>query len=169
MGNREKQALVLRRTQASRKEQKKKQVLKAIQEIIENSQPLTFKNIATVAGCSVSYLYKWDNIKDYIHSLQKEKETTLNKIEKPESKYQPHSLETLHQVAKNKIHKLEEEVRELKCQNEILRGHVAEIYEIRDDNERLTEQLRQLTITNNKGNKVIPISSPRKIVSPSDE
>ena len=63
MVNREKQAEVLRRTQALRKEQKKEQVLKAIQEIQKHSKPLTFKNIATVAGCSVSYLYKWDDIK----------------------------------------------------------------------------------------------------------
>ncbi|MEO1560702.1 MAG: DUF6262 family protein, partial [Cyanobacteria bacterium J06632_19] len=51
-----------------------------MQEIIKHSQPLTFKNIATVAGCSVSYLYKWDDIKAYIHELQQHKETTLNQI-----------------------------------------------------------------------------------------
>ena len=165
MVNREKQALVLRRTQASRKEQKKKQVLKAIQEIIENSQPLTFKNIATVAGCSVSYLYKWNDIKAYIHELQQDKETTLNKIENPERLYQPHSLKTLHQAASCKIRNLEEEIRELKRQNEILRGHVAEIYEIRDENERLRTKLRELTIANNKSNKVVPIQSPIKVSS----
>ncbi len=57
MVDREKQAEVLRRTQAKRKEQKKEQVLKAIAEIQKHSKPLTFKNIATVAGCSISYLY----------------------------------------------------------------------------------------------------------------
>ncbi len=158
MVNREKQADVLRRTQAKRKEQKKEQVLKAIQEIQKHSKPLTFKNIATVAGCSVSYLYKWDDIKAYIHELQQKKETTLNPLEEPEGKYQPHSLKTLHQVAKDKIHKLEEEIRELKRQNEILRGHVAEIYEIRDDNERLRTQLRELT-NSNSSSQIIPIRS----------
>ncbi|NJM22630.1 MAG: transposase [Richelia sp. SM1_7_0] len=161
MVNREKQASVLRRTQAIRKDIKKEQVLKAIQEIKKHSQPLTFKNIATLAGCSVSYLYKWDDIKTYIHELQKEIETTLNQIEEPEVKYQPHSLKTLHQVASYKIRQLEGEIRELKRQNEILRGHVAEIYEIKDENERLRTQLRELTISNNK---VIPIQTS-KIVS----
>ncbi|BAY86052.1 hypothetical protein NIES267_55580 [Calothrix parasitica NIES-267] len=140
--NREKQTLVLRRTQAFRKEQKKKQVLKAIQEIIKHSQPLTFKNIATVAGCSVSYLYKWDDIKAYIHELQQHKETTLNQIKEPIDKYQPHSFKDLYQIAKDKICNLDSEIKELKRQNEILRGHVAEIYEIRDENKRLLELLK---------------------------
>ena len=158
MVNREKQAEVLRRTQAKRKEQKKEQVLKAIQEIQKQKKPLTFKNIATVAGCSVSYLYKWDDIKAYIHELQQKKETTLNSLEEPEGKDRPHSLKTLHQVAKDKIRKLEEEIRELKRQNEVLRGHVAEIYEIRDENERLRSQLRELT-SSNSSSKIIPIRS----------
>jgi hypothetical protein len=158
MVNREKQAEVLRRTQAKRKEQKKDQVLKAIQKILKEKKPLTFKNIATVSGCSVSYLYKWDDIKAYIHELQNQKETTLNSLEEPEDKERPHSLKTLHQVAKDKIHKLEEEIRELKRQNEILRGHVAEIYEIRDENERLRSQLRELT-SSNSSSKIVPIRS----------
>jgi ferritin-like protein len=103
MVNREKQAEVLRRTQAKRKEQKKEQVLKAIQELLKQKKPLTFKNIATVSGCSVSYLYKWDDIKAYIHELQQQKETTLNSLEEPEGKDRPHSLKTLHQVAKDRI------------------------------------------------------------------
>lgn len=158
MVNREKQAEVLRRTQAKRKEQKKEQVLKAIQELLKQKKPLTFKNIATVSGCSISYLYKWDDIKAYIHELQQQKETTLNSLEEPEGQDRPHSLKTLHQVAKDRIRKLEEEIRELKHQNEILRGHVAEIYEIRDENERLRTQLREL-ISPDSSSKIIPIRS----------
>ena len=160
MVDREKQAEVLRRTQAKRKEQKKEQVLKAIAEIQKQKKPLTFKNIATVAGCSISYLYKWDEIKAYIHELQQKKETTLNSLEK-DSKDRPHSLKTLHQVAKDKIRKLEAEIKELKHQNEIFRGHVAEIYEIRDENERLRNQLRELT-SPNSASKVVPITTPIK-------
>ncbi|MDJ0574075.1 MAG: DUF6262 family protein [Xenococcaceae cyanobacterium MO_234.B1] len=160
MVDREKQAEVLRRTQAKRKEQKKEQVLKAIAEIQKQKKPLTFKNIATVAGCSISYLYKWDEIKAYIHELQQKKETTLNSLEE-DSKHRPHSLKTLHQVAKDKIRKLEAEIKELKHQNEILRGHVAEIYEIRDENERLRNQLRELT-SPNPSSKVVSITTPIK-------
>lgn len=160
MVNREKQAEVLRRTQAKRKEQKKEQVLKAIAEIQKHSKPLTFKNIATVAGCSISYLYKWDEIKAYIHSLQHQKQTTINPIEE-DNKERPHSLKTLHEVAKQRIRDLEATVRELKHQNEKLRGHVTEIYELRDENERLRTQLREL-ISPASSSKVIPIQASAK-------
>ncbi len=72
---------ILRRTQAKRKEQKKEQVLKAIAEIRQQKKPLTFRNISTVAGCSISYLYKWDEIKAYIHELQHQKQTTINSVQ----------------------------------------------------------------------------------------
>ena len=143
--SRDKQTSVLRRTQANRKEQKKEQVLKGIQEILKQKKPLTFKNIATVAGCSVSYLYKWNDIKAYIHELQQKGETTLNSLEEPRRVDRPHSLKTLYQVTKDKIRKLEDEIGELKHQNEVLRGHVAQIYETRDENERLRTKLRELT------------------------
>ncbi|MEH2084585.1 MAG: DUF6262 family protein [Nostoc sp.] len=138
--NRDKQAEVLRRTQAQRKEQKKEQVLKAIQEILAQKQPLTFANIANVNGCSISYLYKWDDIKAYIHNIQHEKETQLNLLEQKDLK--PHSLKTLHKVARQRIRQLEAEIRELKHQNEKLKGHVAEIYELRDECDRLRSQLQ---------------------------
>ncbi|OUL36933.1 transposase [Nostoc sp. T09] len=139
--NRDKQAEVLRRTQAQRKEQKKEQVLKAIKVILDQKQPLTFAKIANVSGCSISYLYKWDEIKAYIHELQQEKETKLNPLEEKDPR--PHSLKTLHEVARQRIRELEAEIRELKHQNEKLRGHVAEIYELKDECDRLRSQLRE--------------------------
>ncbi|MGB5634312.1 MAG: DUF6262 family protein [Waterburya sp.] len=158
--SREKQAEVLRRTQAKRKEQKKEQVLKAIAEIQKQKKPLTFKNIATVAGCSISYLYKWDEIKAYIHELQQQKKTTLNPLEE-DNKERPHSLKTLHEVAKQRIHDLEATIKDLKHQNEKLRGHVTEIYELRDGNERLRTQLREL-MNPTLSSKVIPIQASGK-------
>ncbi|MBG1268562.1 DUF6262 family protein [Nostoc sp. WHI] len=152
--NRDKQAEVLRRTQAQRKEQKKEQVLKAIQEILAQKQPLTFANIANVAGCSISYLYKWDEIKAYIHDIQHEKETQLNPLEEKDPR--PHSLKTLHEVARQRIRQLEAEIRELKHQNEKLKGHVAEIYELRDECDRLRSQLREKASTNSS-TKIVPI------------
>lgn len=160
MANREKQAEVLRRTQAKRKEQKKEQVLKAIAQIQKQKKPLTFKNIATVAGCSISYLYKWDEIKAYIHELQQQNQNTLNPIEE-DNKDRPHSIKTLHEVAKQRIRDLEATIKDLKHQNEKLRGHVAEIYELRNENERLRTQLREL-INPTLSSKVIPIQTSTK-------
>jgi predicted ribosome quality control (RQC) complex YloA/Tae2 family protein len=164
--NREKQAEVLRRTQAERKEQKKQQVLKAIQEIINQKQPLTFANIATVAGCSIAYLYKWAEITDYIHELQQQQKTQLHPLEEGDPK--PHSLKTLHEVARNRIRQLEAEIKDLKNQNEKLRGHVSEIYELRDECERLRHQLRELT-NPNPSSKVVPIRIVTQVTSPVNE
>ena len=158
--NREKQAEVLRRTQAQRKEQKKEQVLKAVQEIMAQKKSLTFANIAKVAGCSVSYLYKWDEIKAYIHELQQKENTQLNPLEEPEAR--PNSLKTLHEVARQRIKDLEAEIKDLKQQNEKLRGHVVEIYELRDECERLRKQLRELMNTQIAPSKVIPIPTSLK-------
>lgn len=164
--NREKQAEVLRRTQAERKEQMRQQVFNAIQEIINQKQPLTFANIATVAGCSIAYLYKWAEITDYIHELQQQQKTQLNPLGKEDPK--PHSLKTLHEVARNRIRQLEAEIKDLKTQNEKLRGHVSEIYELRDECDRLRHQLRELT-SPNPSNKVVPIRIVAQAKNPVNE
>jgi hypothetical protein len=156
--NRDKQAEVLRRTQAERKEQKKQQALKAIEEIITQKQPLTFANVAKVAGCSIAYLYKWPEITDYIHELQRQQATQLNSLEETATDPKPHSLKTLHEVARNRIRQLEAEIVVLKQENERLRGHVVEIYELRDECERLGQQLRELTSPRPSG-KVVPIKA----------
>ncbi|MDZ8226946.1 DUF6262 family protein [Nostoc sp. ChiVER01] len=148
--NREKQTAVLRSAQQKRKEQKREQVFRAIEEIKKSGKPLTFPNIAQVAGCSISYLYKWTELTEYIHDLQSQKTQQLNSLE--EKQPGPHSLKTLSEVFKQRIRELSAENRELKRQNQNLRGHVAEIFELKSECERLRTQIKQLTI---------PESSPK--------
>lgn len=154
--NREKQAAVLHHAQQQRKQQKKEQVLKAVHQLQTDNQPLTFPNIAKVAGCSVSYLYKWPEITEYIHDIQNQETQQLHQLEeKPPPTY---SLKTLHEVSKQRIRELVAENRDLKRQNEKLRGHVAEIFELREEYERLRTQLRQLTSPVVSA-KVVPIQT----------
>lgn len=157
--NREKQAAVLNRAQQQRKRQKKDSVRQAIQQLQKDSQPLTFPNIAQVAGCSVSYLYKWSEITAYIHDLQSQETHQLHHLE--EKQPTPHSLKTLHEVSKQRIRELVAENQEMKRQNEKLRGHVAEIFELREECERLRTQLRQLTLPS-PSTKVVPIQPTSK-------
>ena len=155
--NREKQTEALNKAQAKRKEIKREQVLKAIEVVIQQGAKLTFKNIADVAGCSVSYLYKWDDIKAYIHEVQERQNTTLNELKKKEEKNGVHSLKTLHEVAKDRIRQLEAKIEELERQNKLLRGHLAEIHELKDENQRLHKQLKEhLSPISNI--KVVPIN-----------
>lgn len=163
ISNREKQAAVLHRAQQQRKQQKKEQVLQAIQQLQTDQKPLTFPNIAQVSGCSVSYLYKWPEITAYIHDLQSEKSHQLHQLE--DKLPTPYSLKTLHEVSKQRIQELVAENRELKRQNEQLRGHVAEIFELREECERLRTQLRQLT-SPSPLMKIVPIQTTSKKVAP---
>lgn len=157
--NREKQAAVLLSVQQQRKQQKKDSVLQAIQQLQKDRQPLTFPNIAQVAGCSVSYLYKWSEITAYIHDLQSQETHQLYHLEeKPPT---PHSIKTLHEVSKQRIRELIVENRDLKRQNEKLRGHVAQIFELREECERLRTQLRQLS-SPSPSTKVVPIQTLSK-------
>lgn len=152
--NREKQTAVLRQAQSQRKQQKKEQVLSAIEEIMRSRKDLTFSNIALVAGCSVSYLYKWTELTAYIHELQNQKNQQLHELEEKEPGR--HSLKTLHEVSKQRIRELVAENQELISQNEMLRGHVTEIFELRSECERLRTQLRQL-IQTQPSTKVVDI------------
>lgn len=166
--NREKQAAVLHHAQQQRKQQKKEQVLKAVQQLQKDNQPLTFPNIARVAGCSISYLYKWSEITAYIHDLQNQETHQLHHLEeKPPT---PHSLKTLHEVSKQRLRELVADNRNLKRQNEKLRGHVAEIFELREECERLRTQIRQLT-SPHPSTKVVPrqTSSKKTAHVPTDD
>ncbi|NMF62498.1 transposase (plasmid) [Brasilonema octagenarum UFV-E1] len=154
--NREKQAAVLRSAQQKRKQHKREQVFRAIEEIQKSGKPLTFPNIAKVAGCSISYLYKWTELTEYIHDLQSRKTQQLNSLE--EKQPGPHSLKTLSEVFKQRIRELEAENKELKRQNQNLRGHVAEIFELRSECERLRTQIKHLT-TPESSPKVVSLNS----------
>lgn len=154
--NREKQAAVLRRTQEQRKQSKKEHVLQVIQELIAQSEPLTFPNIASKANCSVSYLYKWPEITAYIHDLQTQKTTSCQEIEPKEPR--PNSLKTLHEVLKQRLGEIQAENLELKRQNDLLRGHVSEIFELRSECERLKKIIQELSEQGSSA-KVVPLHS----------
>lgn len=155
--NREKQTAVLNRTQAQRREEFEQKVFQAVAALRQQQKPITFTNVARIADVSISYLYKWTQIKDYIQSEREQDEKTTEQL--PEREPGPHSLRTLHEIARKRIQELEAEVKELKRQNELLRGHVAEIYDLRDECERWRERVRELTATPKPVSKVVPLQS----------
>jgi hypothetical protein len=168
MVNRDKQTAIIRAAQEKRKQQKREEVFRAIEEIRQSGKPLNFPNIAKVAGCSISYLYKWTELTEYIHDLQKKAEPVNTIQDKTPG---THSLKTLHEASKQRIRSLETENQELKRQNEVLRGHVGEIYELRDECERLRKLVRKYE-TANSSSKVIPLHSysqePEKPINQSE-
>jgi len=61
-------------------------------------------------------------------------------------------------VARKRIKELEAELQELKRQNALYRGYVAEVFELRDEVERLQASLRQLTEPR-PTSKVVPLQA----------
>jgi C1A family cysteine protease len=142
--DRTQQIAVLNRTQEQRKYQKQQKVFNAVRVLQEQGKSITFTEIAQIANVSVSYLYKWPEVKDYIQSLRNQQNNHLQPCSEKQE-LGPHSLKTLHEVARKRISELEVQIQELKRQNALYRGHIAEIYELREENERLHTQLRELT------------------------
>ncbi len=162
--NREKQTAVLNRVQAQRREQYQQKVFQAVTELRRQSKPVTPTNVSRVSGVSLSYLYKWEEIKDYIQSEREQDRKAPNQL--IERELGPYSLRTLHEIARKRIQELEAEVKELKRQNQSLRGHVAEIYELRDERDRLRQRVLELA-NPEQGDTVVMLK--RKAVSASQK
>jgi myosin heavy subunit len=159
--DRTQQTAVLQRAQEKRKQEKREKVFKAIQEIQKAGGILDFPSIAKHAGCSVSYLYKWPEIKAYIHGLQ---EHEPQQIYDEETKTKPNSLKSLQEILKQRIRELQKENQELKRQNEQLRGHVVEIFELRDECKRLQTRVQELTAPP-ASPKVLPLRASNSLSS----
>jgi len=71
-GNREKQTETLRKTQQQRKEQKRQQVFEAVRALQRQGKTITFAAVARMARVSISYLYKWPEVKDFLQSLREQ-------------------------------------------------------------------------------------------------
>ncbi|MBW4639560.1 MAG: transposase [Gloeocapsa sp. UFS-A4-WI-NPMV-4B04] len=167
--NREKQAAVLNRTQEQRRQEYQQKIFQAVTDLWKQSRPITPTSVARIAGVSLSYIYKWDQIKDYIQSEQqrqsKQEQDKKSTKELLEPEPGPYSLRTLHEVARKRIKELEIEIEELKRQNRLLRGHVAEIYELRDERDRFRQRVLELT-KSEPLSKVLPFKhEPVKIQS----
>lgn len=143
--DRTQQTAVLKRTQEQRKQQTQEKVFEAIQQLQQESKPITFANIVRIAGVSISYLYKWPQVKDYIQSLRDTTDPKAQGLSVENNEPGPHSLRTLHEVARRRIKELEASVEELKRQNKLLRGHVAEVHELRDECDQLRQRVMEIT------------------------
>ena len=144
MANRDKQKVALLKSSAERKEQARQKVIDAVQKLKQAGQIVSFPNVARVAGGSKSYLNKWPEVKTYIQEARDIK-TGKDFLIPKERETGPYSLKTRHEIDRNRIKVLEAEIEELKRQNQLLLGHVAEIYELRDECERLRSRVRAIT------------------------
>lgn len=119
---------------------------KAIDKLIQNNQQISFANVAREAGLSLSYLYKIPEVKERVSELR----TQQRKTEKP------HKSQTASEASKativyelrERIKKLEGEIRELRKINEGMAGRLYQLQEFQSlvdrfrlENEDLKSQL----------------------------
>ncbi len=164
---RELRVKTLRQTQEARKQDSLGRVYKAIERVQKSDAKITFQVIANEANVSVSYLYKYPEVKSQIAQLRSKQ----NSMPVP-NLVQPSSSATLRAAAptttvfsrlKERIHQLEKENSELKRKNEALAGQVYRAHELEEQIKRqqdiintLETRLKEITLPSVQ-NKVIPL------------
>jgi len=152
----------LKQTQKERQENAKNRVYQAIERLHKLNAKINFHTIAREAQVSVSYLYKYPEIKQHIAELRsKQNSLPVNPVAQANSTSQGKVITRLQE----KIKKIEAENTELKRKCEALAGQVyrahhlqAQIERLRTENEDLRAKLGQQEIAK----KVTPIDKKKK-------
>jgi Family of unknown function (DUF6262) len=152
----------LQQVQAARKEDSADRVFKAIERLQKIDGKITFTSIAKEANVSVSYLYKYPEIKIRIAEVRnKQRSFPVSPMAQPNSSSTGKIITRL----KEKIQQLENENKELKRKHEALAGQVYRVHYLQEQVERqqqIIEDLQGKLKGEQLDSKVTPISSKRK-------
>ena len=155
----------LKKTQAARKEDARERVDKAIEHLQKTGGKINFHTVAREANLSVSYLYKYPELKQLIGELRS-KQSHLPPPAKPVSSK---SHDRVVARFKERIKKLERENSELRRKNEALAGQVYRVHHLQEQVERQQQTIEDLQARlaaapeQKLVTKVTPISSKRKV------
>ncbi|MEA5606311.1 DUF6262 family protein [Nostoc sp. UHCC 0252] len=152
----------LQQVQAARKEDSADRVFKAIERLQKINGKINFTTIAKEANVSVSYLYKYPEIKQRIAEVRNKQRSFP-----PSPVAQPNSSSTGKIITrlKEKIQQLENENKELKRKHEALAGQVYRVHYLQEQVERqqqIIEGLQGKLKGEQLDSKLTPISSKRK-------
>ena len=132
----------LRTTQKQRQEDARNRVYKAIERLQKLNAKINFHTIAREAQVSVSYLYKYPEIKQQIAELRsKQNSLPVKPVAKPNSTSHGKVVTRLQE----KIKKLEAENKELKRKCEALAGQVYRSHHLQAQIDRLQERNNNLS------------------------
>ncbi len=145
----EKRIAVLNETQEKRRREFLDRTEKAIIKLSQTNQKLSFANIAREANVSISYLYKYPEIKQRIKYLRRQQEENAKPV-KPQLRTEKSSQAIINQL-KNRIKALDADKKELTKQNEALTGRLYSLGNTQDiiarlngENDRLKSELEKL-------------------------
>ena len=131
----------LKKTQEQRKQDSKNRVYQAIERLQKLNAKINFHTIAREAQVSVSYLYKYPELKQHIGELRsKQNSLPVSPVAKPNSTSHGKVVTRLQE----RIKKLEAENKELKRKCEALAGQVYRVHHLESQVERLQEQNEDL-------------------------
>ena len=149
---------------AAKKKDAAERLKKAIQQVLDSGETITFKAIAETAGLSVSYLYKYPEIKNRIAELRNQQKAAMVGIVNKTPKFQPATDKSKAVI----ISKLRQENRRLRNENEDLKKHievaqgkVIELRQVEAENNRLKARIKELE-QNLTNAKVTPINKKKQ-------
>ncbi len=149
---------------AAKKKDAAERLEKAIQQVLDSGENITFKAIAETAGLSVSYLYKYPEIKNRIAELRNQQKAAIGGIVNKTPKFQPATDKSKAVI----ISKLRQENRRLRNENEDLKKHievaqgkVIELRQVEAENNRLKARIKELEQNPIKV-KVTPINKKKQ-------
>ena len=153
---------------AAKKKDAAERLEKAIQQVLDSGENITFKAIAESAGLSVSYLYKYPEIKNRIAELRNQQKAAIGGIVNKTPKFQPATDKSKVVI----ISKLRQENRRLRNENEDLKKHievaqgrVIELRQVEAENNRLKARIKDLE-QNLTNVKVTPINKKQSDINP---
>lgn len=104
----------------AKKEDATERLEKAIKAVVDSGETITFRAVAETAGLSISYLYKYPEIKNKIAELRNRQKAETGGLVDNTPKFQPASDKSKAVI----LSKLREENRRLRAENEGLRKHI---------------------------------------------
>ncbi len=150
---RESRINTLKEAQETRKQDAKNRVYQAIKRLEKFQAKINFHTVAKEANVSVSYLYKYPELKQYIGELRSQQNSLpVKPIAQPNSTAQGKIITRL----QAKLKKLESENQELKRENKALAGKLTRFHLLDDQVKRLQQQNEDLKLApQERGEKVI--------------
>lgn len=147
---REKRVEVLNAAQEQRKKDCFERTEKAILKLIQNNEKLSFSAISREAGVTISYLYKYPEIKERVQHLRKQQIERVEKPTKPQTASEK-SKQTIIEQLRDRIKTLEWERKQQEKNIQAITGRLYEmgrnidlIDSLRAENSRLNDEKKQL-------------------------
>ena len=132
----------LKKTQESRKQDCLERVYKAIECLQKIGAKINFHTVAKEANLSVSYLYKYPELKQQVAQLRSQQSLMpLSLVAKPISSSHTKIVSRL----RERLHSLESVNQELRRKNEALAGQVYRVHYLQEQVERQEQTIEDLT------------------------